>query len=154
PSPQQAQAQQTLTSYKNIVTGVRVNEQMGLILPGDPYVNADGSKANGLTGNRAVRRHSAAPALSGYIGPRLRVVRWDTLGRVPLAGRAGVALSGTPQRAKSIVRPPHTVNIASTATKGIATMRTLRTEKSTTPARRHLRRGVARPPGRRRAIEI
>ena len=31
PSPQQAAAMQTLQNYKNIVTGVRINEQMGCL---------------------------------------------------------------------------------------------------------------------------
>jgi hypothetical protein len=42
PSPAQAQAQQSLATLKDIVTGVRVNDQMGLILPGDPYRDSEG----------------------------------------------------------------------------------------------------------------
>jgi hypothetical protein len=42
PSPLQAQAAQAMQVYKNIVTGVRVNGQMGVILPSNPFVDSDG----------------------------------------------------------------------------------------------------------------
>jgi hypothetical protein len=42
PNPQQAVAQQAMQTYKNIVTGVRVNDQMGVILPSNPFVDSDG----------------------------------------------------------------------------------------------------------------
>src|SRR5260221_512707 len=41
-----AQAAQALQAYKNLVTGVRANDQMGVLLPGDPYEDADGKKTN------------------------------------------------------------------------------------------------------------
>ena len=44
-NPQQAAAKSALESYKNIVTGVRVNEQMGLLLPSDMYKDADGKNS-------------------------------------------------------------------------------------------------------------
>ena len=37
-NPDNAAALSAFTMYKNIVTGVRVNDQMGAILPSDPYV--------------------------------------------------------------------------------------------------------------------
>jgi hypothetical protein len=45
-NPQQSLAMQTLQGYKNMVTGVRVNEQMGMLLPSDPFTDADGKKTN------------------------------------------------------------------------------------------------------------
>ena len=45
-NPQQAAAKMALESYKNIVTGVRVNEQMGLLLPSDMFKDADGKVSN------------------------------------------------------------------------------------------------------------
>lgn len=44
-NPQQAAAKAALESYKNIVTGVRVNEQMGLLLPSDMFKDADGKNS-------------------------------------------------------------------------------------------------------------
>jgi hypothetical protein len=35
-----------LEQYKRIVTGIKVDEQMGLITPSDTYANADGTKSN------------------------------------------------------------------------------------------------------------
>jgi len=42
-SPDQLRAQQSYQAIKDAVTGVRVNEQMGLVLPGDPFRNPDGT---------------------------------------------------------------------------------------------------------------
>jgi len=35
-----------LATYKSIVTGIKLDEQMGLITPSDTYMNADGSRSN------------------------------------------------------------------------------------------------------------
>lgn len=36
----------TLEQFKRIVTGIKVDEQMGLITPSDTYINSDGSRSN------------------------------------------------------------------------------------------------------------
>jgi Integrase core domain len=43
--PQQAQAKAAIQSYKDIVTGVRVNQQMGVLLPSDLYKDGDGKNS-------------------------------------------------------------------------------------------------------------
>jgi hypothetical protein len=41
-NPDVAAAQATYQMYKNIVTGVRINDQMGCVLPSDPWKDSDG----------------------------------------------------------------------------------------------------------------
>jgi hypothetical protein len=40
--PSAAQAKQVLDAYKKMATNIRVDEQMGVVLPSDPYKDADG----------------------------------------------------------------------------------------------------------------
>lgn len=45
-TPQGALAQQMLAEYKRIVTNVRIDEQMGALLPSDTYTDQDGKPTN------------------------------------------------------------------------------------------------------------